>query len=286
MSWKSAASAPRQRLEKMEPSPGGTAESAREFKIKPFGARYPPLQTTQGRGTRRFSATSEAREDGTESTRDGIIGARVRNKALRQHRYPPLRRTQRRGTRQASLALAVFVEVGHVFPEQRQQPDSVSREPEAVVGQRKLASLAFYLVRQAECLQAVADSVAFFAGVQIRLRLLFERHGDLHRKFLRTLCEGIWMDLHNVAGIRSWSPVAVLVHDLVEHLEHCDVALVQLLDGLHERRHVLNLCLASQRVADQPHVAVSLLVVEFLCVPSHRQLNRFRNILWSRLRGL
>ena len=46
--WKSGPSGPRQRREKEEPSPPGTAEAPREFETKP----KPPLQRTQGRGTR------------------------------------------------------------------------------------------------------------------------------------------------------------------------------------------------------------------------------------------
>jgi hypothetical protein len=78
--WKSGASARRQRPEKKEPSPGGTAEDDR--------AASSEVEE------RRFSAAAEARENGTESRRDGRNTARVRNKTHRQHRYPPLQRTQ------------------------------------------------------------------------------------------------------------------------------------------------------------------------------------------------
>jgi hypothetical protein len=71
----------------------------------------------------------------------------------------------------------------------------------------------------------------------------------------------------------------VLVHDLLECLQHDHVALVKLLDGLHERRDVLNLIVTSQSVADQRDVALALRVISLVPVVLDRQLNRLLNIL-------
>jgi hypothetical protein len=71
----------------------------------------------------------------------------------------------------------------------------------------------------------------------------------------------------------------VLVHDLLEQLQHDHVALVKLLDGLHERRDVLNLIVTSQRVADQLDEALALRVISLVPVVLDRQLNRLLNIL-------
>ena len=58
----------------------------------------------------------------------------------------------------------------------------------------------------------------------------------------------------------------VLVHDLLEYLQHGHVALVKLLDGLHERRDVLNLIVTSQSVADQLDLALALRVISLVPV--------------------
>ena len=71
----------------------------------------------------------------------------------------------------------------------------------------------------------------------------------------------------------------VLVHDLLEYLQHGHVALVKLLDGLHERRDVLKLIVTSQSVADQLDVALARRVISLVPVVLDRRLNRLLNIL-------
>jgi hypothetical protein len=73
--WKSGPSGPRQRREKEEPSPPGTAETPRELKKNPSAASLPALKRAQGRGTRHdgrfFFAAANAALDGPLSC--GII---------------------------------------------------------------------------------------------------------------------------------------------------------------------------------------------------------------------
>src|SRR5215469_6465961 len=82
-------------------------------------------------------------------------------------------------------------------------------------------------MRQTEPLQPVADSVAFLAIVRVSFGGLTQSYADLHRQFLRARDKSARVQLCDLTcdGVVLGLPVARLVHDLVQRLQHSHCSL-------------------------------------------------------------